>query len=80
MNKVRKRIAKELLSKVLPALIAVLPIAQLMDVQFVTDVLGKWGLPGVVASILAGYVVAYLKESPLGKAAKEKKPTDLTIN
>jgi len=71
MRKVLSRLAKELAEKVTPVLIMLLPIAQLTDVTFVTDVLGKWGVPGVVASIVAGYIVAYIKQSPLVNKVRE---------
>lgn len=65
MRKLLDRLAKEVADTVAPLLIMLLPIAQLTDIAFVTDMLGKWGVPGIIASIVAGYIVAYVKQSPL---------------
>ena len=50
------------------SLILLLPIAQLTDITYVTELLGKFGLQGLIASIVAGYIVAYFKKSPLSKS------------
>ena len=71
MRQFLNRLAKEIADTVTPLLIMLLPIAQLTDVTFVTDMLGKWGVPGIVASIVAGYIVAYVKQSPLANKPRK---------
>ena len=54
-------------------LVLIVPIAQLTDTQFVIETLGKFGVHGLIASILAGYIVAWAKKSPVADVQVSKK-------
>lgn len=66
-NKMWKRIALQLGQ----VFVLFLPIAQLTNIDFVVEQLGHFGVKGLVASVIAGYVVAWVKRSPLTRKELE---------
>jgi hypothetical protein len=67
LEKVPSSTWKKLALQIGQALILFLPIAQLTDVDFVIEQLGKFGVKGMIASVVAAYIVAWIKRSPLTK-------------
>lgn len=70
-SKFSDKLWKRLAIQLTQILVMFLPIAQLTDIDFVVQELGKFGIKGLVASIIAGYIVAWIKRSPLTKKELE---------
>jgi hypothetical protein len=66
-----KKFYNFLKSKTLSVVLCFLPVCQILDVNAVAEVLGKYGVPATLASLFAAHIVAIAADSPIKKQCEK---------